>query len=262
MNKWKDIWGVLKWALLIGYFVVIMGFVKKEHRSFVCKQINYEIDDKHKFVDTVDVYNLLMKDTLYPIGNKIRNINLKKIEDVIVSYAAIQSAEVFLQLDGSMFIDVKQRNPVMRIITESNMHYYIDDDYALMNTGYNYTADVPVLSGHFPDTLVMAFKRGNDSLQLRGYPFTIHDMMEFSTFIYEDVLWRNMIVQIYINNDHEFELVPRVGKHIVILGNLDNYAYKMKKLEALYKRGFSEFGWKKYKTINLKYSNQVVCSKK
>ncbi|MGC9330490.1 MAG: cell division protein FtsQ/DivIB [Bacteroidales bacterium] len=261
MNKWKDIKGILKWALLIGYFVVIMGFVKKEHRLVVCKEINYEIDDRHKFVDTVDVYKLLVKDSLYPVGNKICNINLKQIEDLIVSNPAIQSAEVFLQLDGSMFIDVKQRNPVMRIITESNMHYYLDDHNTIMNTEFNYTADVPVLSGYFPDMLVMAFKQGNDSLKLREYNFTIRDIIEFLGFLYRDELWRNMIVQIYINDDHEFELVPRVGNHLIILGTLDDYAYKMKKLEALYKKAFSEFGWQNYKTINLKYSNQVVCSK-
>ncbi len=262
MNKWKDILDILKWGLLIAYLIVIMGFVKKEHRSNVCKHIHYEIDRQHAFVDTGDVYNILIQDSLYPPGNEIREINLKKIEDEVISHPAIQRAEVFLQLDGSIFVKVNQRNPVMRIITESNMHYYIDDQYALMGTGYNYTADVPVLSGHLPDTLVMAFKQGNDTLKLQKYPFTVKKLIELAGYLYQESLWRNMLVQVYINSDYEFELVPRVGNHVIILGTLDDYPYKMKKLEALYKKAFSEFGWKKYKTINLKYSNQVVCSKK
>jgi cell division protein FtsQ len=262
VNKWKDILSILKWVLLIGYLVVILGFVKNEHQTLHCKNLSYIIDKKHAFVDTSDIFNILTQDSMYPLGYKTRDISVNQIEDAVEMHPAIQNSEAFLQLDGSLFIEVKQRNPVMRVITVSNMHYYVDDQNSLMNTGCNYTADVPVLSGHLPDTLVMAFKNGNDTLKLPGYPFTMNKLIEFAGFLYHDAMWRNLIVQIFINKEHEFELVSRVGIHIIVLGSLDDYAYKMKKLEALYKKAFSEFGWNKYKTINLKYSNQVVCSKK
>lgn len=262
MNKWTDIWDVLKWVLLFGYIIVMMGFVKREHKANTCPSVNYVIDDEHAFVDTNDVYNMLMHDSLYPKGNLIQNINLKNIENAVNDHPAIKYTEVFSQLDGSVHIQIKQRNPVMRVITETNMHYYVDDELSLMNTDYDYTADVPVLSGNLPDTLLMAFRQDNDTLLYDGYPFTMNNVIDFAGYLYEHDMWRNMIVQIYINEDHEFELVPRIGQHIIILGSLDDYAYKMKKLEAIYKKAFADFGWKKYQIINLKYGNQVVCSKK
>ncbi|MFP4664064.1 MAG: cell division protein FtsQ/DivIB [Bacteroidales bacterium] len=261
MNSWKNIWAILKWVLLLAYLTVILSFVKAERRAVPCSEVVYEISKNHAFVDTTDIYNMLMSDSLYPLQKPLSSINLKELEDVTSSHQAVSSAEVYSEIDGKIHIRLQQRNPVLRIITESNMHYYVDDNNGLMSVGYDYTADVPVLSGQLADTLVMAFKNGNDTLKLPEYTFTMADLIEFAGFLYSHEMWRNQIVQVYIDDAGEFELIPRVGNHIIILGKLENYDYKLKKLEAMYKKTFLDFGWKEYKTINLKYSNQVVCSK-
>jgi len=252
---------VLKWLLLLGYLLVMLSFVKRERKSVRCSQVKYEISKNHEFVDTSDVYDLLVSDSVYPLGKPMADIDLKKTEALVTAHPAIKQADVFSEMNGKIHVRVQQRNPLLRIITESNMHYYVDDDYGLMSVGFDYTADVPVLSGHLPDTLISAFRQDNDSLRLPGYDFTMKQLIEFAGYLYEDQLWRNLIVQVYVNENHEFELIPRLGDYIVILGGLENYQYKMKKLEAIYKKALPDFGWKDYETINLKYSNQVVCSK-
>jgi cell division protein FtsQ len=261
VNKWKHIWAILKWLLLLAYLLVMLSFVKRERKAVRCSQVSYDISRNHAFVDTAEVYDVLIKDSVYPVGKPMAAIDLKKIEELVTAHPAIKKTDVFSEMDGKLYISVQQRNPLLRIITESNMHYYVDDDYGLMSVGFDYTADVPVLSGHLPDTLISAFRQGNDSLQLPQYAFTMNELIDFAGYLYEDPLWRNLIVQVYVNDQHEFELIPRLGDYLIILGNLENYPYKMKKLEAVYKKAFPDFGWKDYKTINLKYSNQVVCSK-
>ena len=57
-------------------------------------------------------------------------------------------------------------------------------------------------------------------------------------------------------------MVPLVGSQIIYFGTIDNYKKKFKKLEATYKKGFLYKGWNKYKSINLKFENQVECEKK
>jgi cell division protein FtsQ len=118
-----------------------------------------------------------------------------------------------------------------------------------------------VLSGNLPDEAVRYYIQDKDSLGNKEFEFTIEEVLSFANFIHNNDLWRDMIVQVYINKKHEFELIPRVGDHVIILGKLDNYKYKMEKLEALYKKALPKYGWKYYEKINLKYSNQVVCSK-
>ncbi|HPD95525.1 MAG TPA: cell division protein FtsQ, partial [Tenuifilaceae bacterium] len=68
--------------------------------------------------------------------------------------------------------------------------------------------------------------------------------------------------QLYVNNSNNIELVPTVGPHIVLLGNLVNFKNKLAKLELLYKKALPVEGWNKYSVINLKYSNQIVCTKR
>jgi cell division protein FtsQ len=259
-NK-KFIVVLLKWIGLLLYLLLILGFVRRERMNTSCNQIRCNIDKAHEFVDTTDVFTLLRNDSIFPLNKSIKQLNLLQIENCIEAHEAIKNAEVYLDMDGLLHLDVLQRNPVLRIITQTNMHYYVDEELGLMSVGYEYTADVPVLSGYLPDTLVQAFRQENDTLKYSDLDFNMQEIIKFADFIYHDELWRDLFVQIYINKNHEFELVPRVGNQIIILGKLENYEYKMKKLKAMYMDAFPKYGWKKYREINLKYSNQVVCSK-
>ena len=59
----------------------------------------------------------------------------------------------------------------------------------------------------------------------------------------------------------DFELIPLVGKQLIILGDANDIKEKFDNLQIFYKQGLSHEGWDKYDTINLKYRNQVVCTK-
>ena len=94
-------------------------------------------------------------------------------------------------------------------------------------------------------------------------------------YIMQDDLWRNQIEQINILPDLSVELVPRVGDHIVLLGNLpksadkqrrnkeiDEFlAFKLKRLEKFYKYGLSQIGWNRYNYINMEFDNQIICKR-
>ena len=56
-------------------------------------------------------------------------------------------------------------------------------------------------------------------------------------------------------------MVPRIGPHIIILGSIDNYEAKFEKLWLFYTEGLKNVGWNQYLKINLKYKDQIVCSK-
>lgn len=88
-------------------------------------------------------------------------------------------------------------------------------------------------------------------------------------------LWRNQIEQINVLPDRGIELVPRVGNHIIYIGNLpetnlidkreqaisDFVNKKMNRLEKFYKYGLSQAGWNKYSYINIEFDNQIICKK-
>ena len=86
-------------------------------------------------------------------------------------------------------------------------------------------------------------------------------IFKIADFMYRDKLWNSQIVQVSVSDYNDFELVPLVGDQIIKFGDLDQIKNKFTKLKSLYLKGFNNLGWKSYKEINLKYNNQVVCSK-
>jgi len=58
------------------------------------------------------------------------------------------------------------------------------------------------------------------------------------------------------------KLVPVVGDNTIIFGEFDAMEEKFEKLTTYYREGAGKAGWIPYSTIDLRYQNQVICSKK
>ena len=87
-------------------------------------------------------------------------------------------------------------------------------------------------------------------------------LFNFAKYINNDKFWKAQISQVYVVDQNNIELIPRVGPHTILLGSLDDYELKMEKLKLFYEQALTEEGWNKYKQINLKYRNQIVCTKR
>ena len=87
-------------------------------------------------------------------------------------------------------------------------------------------------------------------------------MYEFLHFLLSDPLWSSQFSQVYIDSWQRIELVPRVGAQIVVLGTLENFVYKLNKLYSVYRSLLKEKVLEEYVTIDLQYSNQVICKRK
>ena len=90
-------------------------------------------------------------------------------------------------------------------------------------------------------------------------------LLNFVVLVEKDDFWRSEIVQIVVakgpDGAPEIELVPRMGSHTVIFGSPDDAEEKLAKLLTFYRRGLRNIGWEEYRTINVKYKEQVVCTK-
>ena len=81
-------------------------------------------------------------------------------------------------------------------------------------------------------------------------------------FINDHPFWKSQIEQVYVNNKGEYELIPRVGGHLIKLGSHSGYQKKLRNLKAFYLKGLNNVGWNQYLEINLKYDNQIICTKR
>lgn len=253
---------VILCVLLTGYLAIILGFVGKERNAVTCNNIEICIKDSldKQFVTRRDVIRIInqVNDTIK--GRRFANIRSADIENQLLNHPAIKSAELYQTIEGDLRVEIRQRKPVIRIIDKGSRHYYIDDEGYFMPAGLNYTEHVLVVNGNISDDL---FRRGAlhkiDSLADAGL---LKGVYELAGYINENDFWNAQIVQIYVNSKKELELIPRLGAHVILFGPPDNYADKLFRLETVYKKGLNSQGWNKYELINLKYNNQVVCTKK
>ncbi len=53
-----------------------------------------------------------------------------------------------------------------------------------------------------------------------------------------------------------------MGEHIIYLGQPENIAGKLTRVEKFYKYGLNKVGWNKYSRINVEFDNQIICKKR
>jgi hypothetical protein len=94
------------------------------------------------------------------------------------------------------------------------------------------------------------------------------DFMKLLTFVESvenDDFWRSEVVQIAAHTTPsgalEVELTPRSGRFTILFGRLEEVERKFGKLERFYRRGLPSIGWNEYRTIDIRYNDQVVCKK-
>lgn len=245
------------WFLLIAGILVLVGFINVEHKKTTCKEIeiNIDYDGGDPLIMPEQIKSRLRPDTL--IGKKLSEIDLVRIEKRINAIPLLSKADAYTTITGNLSIHAEQCHPIVRVFTSANKSYYFDQNGDVIPVSTNYPSRVLVASGNihinYSDTL--------NVLELKEKTL-LNDLFKLSDYIYHDKFLKAQIDQIYVNRHKEFELVPKVGKHLIILGKVENIEDKFERLMKFYEEGLNKTGWNKYNMVNLKFDNQVVCTKR
>ncbi len=242
------------WVLIIGYFIVSLTLVGDE-KNAVCKDVEViiESDEEKSFVTQKEIFNLLKKEQINLMGTEMAAINIAELESVVAIHPTIAKVDAYKTFGGKVRIEVEQRKPVLRIINNQNVSVYLDQHGKMMPVSRNYTAHVLVVTGYvkIPKTISNQMEHSQQ----------IADLFELASYILDDELLKAQIEHIYVESNGELKMIPRVGSQVIYFGDYSEYDRKFNMLKALYEQGFKKYGWTKYKAINLKYKNQVVCTK-
>ncbi|MEO6901708.1 MAG: hypothetical protein ABI315_00975 [Bacteroidia bacterium] len=222
-------------------------------------------DNDLYFLDNIDVAQLI-KSRNKIIDQPKATVNIPDIEKALNSHPNIANAEVSITIDGKLKVQVKQRKPILRIFNVSDESYYMDDDGMLMPLSEKYTAKVLIANGKIAESYAKNYKRTMQSISKDSAvkARTMFDeLYAMASFIDANDFWRAQIQQIYINDNLDMEVVPIVGDQRIIFGDTTAMEEKFKKLLIFYRQGLNTTGWwNKYSVINLKFKNQIVCTKK
>lgn len=241
----------MKFKNLIKYLVflilmVCLGFLysfsslRNEQKKVSNIIVQFE-DGENNFLTHLMVNKLLIQS-----GDSIQNqaksvINLYKLENNVTQNPYVEKASVFLTIEGMLKAIIKQRGPVARIINEYES-YYVDKQGVKIPLSDNFSSRVLLVSGIFNDK-------------------NLEEILPLIHTILSDNFLQKEVVGISRSSAGEYQFAVRSGDYKINFGKLTEIDVKIKKLKAFYNKTFEDKTIQNYKTINVKYHNQVVCTK-
>lgn len=254
--KKKRIVEAIKWAASIALVLVVLGFSAGERRSAHCRSMEVQVEQLSGvyFIDESTVIRRTFDLGDPIIGTHIDSLNLRRIRSAILDLPSVKDASVYVRVDGQLMVNVLQRRPLFRVIGTDTPGYYIDTEGKPMPLSPNYSARVPAVTGAIPTTLEL------DHASLIGHP-RIAATLELVRFIEAHPFWSAQTEHIVVLATGEFELIPRVGAARIQLGDATDLATKFNRLQAFYQTMAHQNNLNKYKRINVKYREQVVCER-
>lgn len=251
--NWKLILHCFLWVISLGGIITLMSFIEVKKDVLKCKDLKVLLPGNNNFIEREEVDQILFGETGTIVGRDLDEINIHRLENLLKANPFVEYDKVYADMDGIIHVDIRQRKPVLRVINRANVHFYLDENGLKMPMSDNYTAHVLVANGLIDED----FSGQVDSMETP----LVKDLFTLARHIKKDTLWNDQIEQVYVNLKGDIELVPRVGDHKIVLGDAQSLDTKFRNLLIFYKKAMPGLGWDAYKSINLKFANQIVCEK-
>lgn len=236
-------WNYIKGLFLLGLVVFLYGFSHHKHSTKKVHDVAVEFEEGNNLFMNYEMVNKLLIQNGKTVKNQAKTvIDLHKLEKNVLLHSMVENASVFLTVDGLLKTKIKQRTPIARVISDTKS-YYIDKQAKIMPISENHSARVLLISGNVMES-------DKDEIYL------------LVTQIMNDEFLKKQIIGVYKTQQNEFILETRIGKQKIELGKIENLNLKFKNLKSFFNKTMADNSIDNYTSINLKYNNQVVCTKK
>ncbi len=228
-------------ALLVSVvFLFAFSSTRNSSRKVGEPEIKF-IGEDNLFITHETVSKLLIQNQ-QSVSNKPKEIiDLNGLEKALTSNLMIKEAQVFIDVDGKITAEIEQKKPIARVST--NASYYVDDTGSYMPLSTNYTARVPLVTGTV-------------------YKNDLTNVFTIASKIQQDKFLKNHVVEIHQKEDKSIDLKFRMHDFTIQLGSLKSLDKKINNLKAFYQKAMRDQTLIGYSVVNLKFDNQVICTKK
>jgi cell division protein FtsQ len=260
VKKWVHI---LIWMAVLAGALALLSFVHSSNESAICWKIDIDISNSEKVLFVNE--SLLRQQITESLGaleeTPMSTISIDRIREIVLANSGVSSAVVHKTLDGRIHINAEQRVPNCRVLNADGSGFYLDQEGWIVPLSSRYTAHVPVFTGEIQESAQISCIEELVALDKTAKSH-LDEIHKVANYLEAHPFWLAQIDHVWIEKDGDFIMIPRVGNHEIIVGNVDELDVKMKKLEAFYGKTVKKANLNKYETINLKFRNQVVCKRK
>ena len=186
------------------------------------------------FVDEKDIKDLVKQ---FNPTKKIGDVKIPELEKKINEIPFVDSANVYMNLNGNLNVDIKQRVPVFRL-SKNGKDFYVDEKGVEFPISRNFS---------YPCMLVMGDVDASEYQEL-GQLVEKIDKDDFS---------KKYFIGIKKEKDN-YNLLTSDGNYKVEIGDLENIDFKVKGFKTFVEKYLVYQNPEKYKKISVKYNNQIV----
>ena len=230
--------------------VSAIGFAEKKHKAKVFEQIEININNQqgNYFVQEEDILDLIRYDSA--IGGRITATNMTHMEQTLIAHDFITEAEVYRDLKGKLTLDVRQVEPMARIVRPNDPDAYISTQGKMLPVSQKFTARVMLITGDYADTLI------EDDQPAESMKPEVFALVKY---IHQNDFWRAQITQLHIDSSGDILMYPQIGKQTIEFGSPTEVESKFNRLETFYKKILPKKGWNNYHRVSVEYTDQIIC---
>jgi len=235
-------WTSIRLFLMFGIVIFLYSFTGKRNlnRKITKAEVVF-VGENQLFVKQQAVNKLLIENRTDPKTIGRDALDLNKLEKTIDSHPMIDKSEVSVSVDGVLKAVVKQKTPIARI-SDGGVSFYIDYKGNKMPLSSNYSARVLLVSGEINDKNKEKFAK-------------------LFRVIYDDVFLKKNIIGMQVMPNGSVLLLNRNYNFKIDFGQLINVEQKFKNYKAFFQKVVLDSSITKYKKIDLRFAEQVVCTK-
>lgn len=228
---------ILKILITVIIFGFLLSFSLKRFNSKPMEKVAVNLIKTSQpvyFIDEKDVREIVRKSN--PSGI-VGEINIPELEKKLNSLPAVDSANVYLNLNGNLNLDIKQKVPAFRL-TKGDEDFYVDENGVEFPISKNYSFPCMLVSGNVP----------------REDYTSIAELVQT---IEKDPFGKKFFIGIS-KEKGGYNLLTSQGNYKVEIGDLDNIPLKVKGFKAFVEKFLVYQQPEKYTRVSVKYSNQIV----
>ncbi|WP_174715425.1 cell division protein FtsQ/DivIB [Chryseobacterium arthrosphaerae] len=234
----KNKYRILKIVVTVIILGLLLSFSLKRFSSqkITDNKISVKMSEKTPvyFVDEKDIREIVKKEN--PSG-KVGDLNIPALEKKINSLPAVDSANVYLNLNGKLNLDIKQRVPVFRL-NKDGKDFYVDEKGIEFPTSRTYSHPCMLITGNVQ-------------------PDEYEKLAELVEKIDKDDFSKKYFIGISKYKD-SYNLLTSEGNYRVEIGDLDNIDFKVKGFKTFVEKYLVYQDPQKYSMVSVKYQNQIV----
>ena len=235
-------WTNIRLLLMFVLVIFLFSFTSKRNENRKLKKsVILFVGNTEPFVKQETVNKLLIENNEGVSSIQKVNLDLNKLEKNLNAQEMIEKSDVFVSIDGVLKAVVRQKTPIARIF-DNEGSFYIDYEGNRMPLSTNFTARVPLVSG--------GINKNNNE-----------DLAQLLRIIHDDPFLKKNIIGIEIMPNGSLKMHNRNFDFQIDFGKLINMEHKFKNYKAFFQKAVLDSSLYKYKKIDLRFTEQVVCTK-